>query len=205
MPGGWQDLVSQYGYLGLAVSLFLNAFGAPIPSEVILPASGVAARSGLMDIWVVATIAMVSQVAGLVAAYLVARHGGLELVERYGKWLRVKPSQLKGLQKLFERHGVGLVLAGICIPGLHGYVAYPAGLARMRFDAFLLVSALGMAVWTAAFVGASVLLSDNLPLLMSLSHDLSVVMVGVTVVIIGLVIWYSKRHARGQRRHRRTG
>jgi alkaline phosphatase len=126
----------------------------------------------------------------------------LAFVERYGRWLRIRPAQLKNLHSLFARHGVSLVLLGICIPGLHGYVAYPAGLARMRFDVFLAMCVLGMGLWTLVFVGIGLLLTEHLDSITRTMHELGGVLIVVSLLVVGAGIWYSRHHAR--RDHRRT-
>ena len=47
------NIISTLGYPGVFISMFLESFFAPIPSEVILPFSGFVAYSGILNIYLV--------------------------------------------------------------------------------------------------------------------------------------------------------
>jgi membrane protein DedA with SNARE-associated domain len=190
------ELLHQYGYLGLAAAVFLNAMGVPIASEVLLPLAGVLVSQGTLDLVTVTMVAIVAQVAGFAIAYVVARHGGYELLERYGRYVWLRQAQLRKLRRLFKRHGEGLVFLGICMPGLHGYVSYPAGLAGMRFGLFLVMTVLGVSLWTMGLLGLGMALAAHLDWLGAAARGTGAV-VTVAVLLLAAGIWYSKHHARG--------
>lgn len=195
--GGWVlELLHQYGYAGLAMVLFLTCLLLPIPSEAVLVLAGVLVRSGGLDWWTVLMVAFWSQLAGPVVAYLLARYGGINLLERYGQYVHVRPRQLLRLQRLFGHHGPLLVLLVICMPGIHGYVGYPAGLAKMNFGVFFGLSVVGMAVWTVMLVGLGVLLADHVDGLVAALSGVGGMMVIGVVLLVAFGIWYSKRHVR---------
>jgi len=193
--GSWGGWLQQYGYWGLGLALVLNCVGVPIASEVLLPLAGALSRRGGFDLWLVGTDAVVAQMIGLALSYLLARHGGLALLERYGKYVWLNRKRLERLEGLFERHGDVLVFAGSLLPGVHGDVGFPAGLARMSFGRFLVVSGVATIAWTIAFMGLGWYLADQLGSIMAVTNGL-----GLAVLVIGLLvvigIWYSKHHAR---------
>src|SRR6266705_404221 len=112
-PGGLAaQAIHQYGYLGLGFTLAINCMGVPIASEITLPLSGVLARAGSFDLIAVFSVAFVAQMVGLSLSYFIARHGGVELIERYGRYFFMKRKHLVKLQKHFERQGARLILIG---------------------------------------------------------------------------------------------
>lgn len=49
-------LVREIGYPGVALSMFIESFFAPIPSEAIMPLAGRLAAEGAMKVWVLAIV-----------------------------------------------------------------------------------------------------------------------------------------------------
>jgi membrane protein DedA with SNARE-associated domain len=192
------QLLQQYGYAGLSLSLILNCVGLPVASEATLPLAGMLSRSGTLDVAVVLVLAMFSQLAGVILTYLVARHGGFELLDKYGHLVFIRHAYLVKLRQLLKRHGDSIIFLGACLPGTHGYVGYAAGLGKMPFGLFMLLATLGMAVWTVALVGLGWFLSGHLEILDSVTHQLGLALV-ILVVLAGVAFWYSRQHARGRR------
>lgn len=191
---GWAvELVSTLGLAGIAVGVFLNGMGVPGISELLLPLGGLGVSQGKMSLVWLLLVAMGAQLAGVTAAYWLARTGGLELVERYGKYILVSRRELHAAQRAFERYGAQLVLFGAFIPGIQGFIGYVAGVAEMRYRRFLLFVFLGKLVWIGGLVYVGAVLGDNLELI-----DRSIKQVGV-IVLAALVIagiWYVRRHRR---------
>jgi membrane protein DedA with SNARE-associated domain len=194
------QLVHQFGYWGLGASLIVNCLGIPIASEVTLPLSGVLVRSGGFNLPLVFLVAFSSQMIGFTIAYFIARRGGVELLEKYGKYVFIKHKHIKKMHRLFQKHGVSLIFAGACIPGLHGYVGYPAGLAGMNFYLFELVAGLGTLIWTSALIGLGLLLYRNMGSIMAGVQSLGVAGGIVLVVLLGVAIWYIVRQIKEHRR-----
>jgi membrane protein DedA with SNARE-associated domain len=137
---------------------------------------------------------------GFTIAYFIAKHGGVELLEKYGKYVFIKHKHIQKMHRLFQKHGVSLILAGACIPGLHGYVGYPAGLAGMNFYLFELVAGVGTVVWTAALIGLGLLLYRNMDAISAGIQSMGVLGAIVLVVLVGVGIWYIVRHIKKHRR-----
>ena len=195
MDANWvTDIIGQYGYLAIGLSLIVNCLGIPIASEVTLPFSGVMIHSGRLDFMVTFVVAVVAQMIGFSIAYLLARYGGLEVLEHYGRYVGIKRAYLLRLKELFHRHGAGLVLLGSALPGLHGYVGFPAGLAGMPLWQFIPVALIGTLAWTAVLMGAGYLLGDKLAAISSLSGWAGVAV--VVALLIAARIWYSKHQTR---------
>ena len=181
------DLIHTLGLGGVGVGLALNCIGIPIPSEIVIPLSGIAIRQGQYNAFVVFIVIVVAQLGGLCISYAIGRFGGLELIQRYGKYVFLSKHELNRAQKAFHRHGVKLVLVGLCLPGLHGYVGYPAGIAKMPMWRFLIAASAGVAVWSLAFLGIGYFLGDHLDAIDNASHNFAII---VFVVVVIAVISY---------------
>jgi membrane protein DedA with SNARE-associated domain len=64
----------------------------------------------------------------------------------------------------FKRHGAAAVFFGRLIPGVRTFVSLPAGFSSMPLAPFLVYSALGTGIWTAALAYAGVVLQANFTL-----------------------------------------
>src|SRR3954468_9084185 len=100
------DVVTQwtahYGYILVAVFLFIEALGVPIPGETALvTAAALAGRGTLPIVW-----GMVAAFAGTVsgghAGYWVGMRGGRALLTRHGRWVGLTEKRLDKTQKFFD-------------------------------------------------------------------------------------------------------
>jgi membrane protein DedA with SNARE-associated domain len=158
---------------------------------VLLPLGGLAVKQGQMNLVALLVVAMVAQLAGVTVAYLIARSGGITLVERYGKYVLISTNELNVARRAFEKYGKRIVVVGAFVPGIQGFIGYVAGLAEMKYGHFLLSVFVGKVVWIGGLVYLGTILGTHLDLI-----DRSMKQIGV-VVLASLVlagIWYLKRH-----------
>ena len=173
-----QDVINQFGYLGVALLVVIENVFPPIPSEVVLPFAGFVAQQGASavnatagaaqsDTTVVGMMiaATVGSVVGALILYFVSAAIGPErlrqFVERFGKWFGVKSSDLVRAEEWFDRRSVVAVLVGRCVPLIRSIVSIPAGFRRMKLTSFVVLTAIGSAVWNIALIGAGAVLGDQ--------------------------------------------
>ena len=173
-----QDVINQFGYLGVALLVVIENVFPPIPSEIVLPFAGFVAQQGASavnatagaaqsDTTVVGMMiaATVGSVVGALILYFVSAAIGPErlrgFVERFGKWFGVKSSDLVRAEEWFDRRSVVAVLVGRCVPLIRSIVSIPAGFRRMKLTSFVLLTAIGSAVWNIALIGAGAVLGDQ--------------------------------------------
>ena len=187
------NMIATLGYGGLAVGLFVDSFGIPIPSEVLLPLAGAAAKQGQMSLLIVIIVGTLAQTAGAVVAYWIGMGPGLEFVKRYGKYVLFSEHELEKTHKLFEKYGSWLTLVGRCLPGIRTYIGIPAGMARMNFKAFFAASLAGSFVWTVFLSVLGYQLADHLDTIDSILSKF-----GYLLALGGIIffIWFVHRHAK---------
>jgi membrane protein DedA with SNARE-associated domain len=201
MPDGSfiPSFIHQFGYLGLALGLIANCLGIPIASEIVLPLSGVYAVSVGLDLTTVVIISILAQMIGFTIAYYLALKGGVGLLERYGKYLFINHRQIIKFHKAFKKHGFGLILLGSCIPGVHGYMGYTAGLAEMSLPSFLVTGFFGSTVWSIVLVGLGAIFKEPISSVASAIAGVGSLTV-ISLVFIILSIWYIKQRKLKKRR-----
>lgn len=169
-----QDVINQFGYFGVALLVVIENVFPPIPSEIVLPFAGFVAQQSAnavnatqSDTTVVGMMiaATVGSVVGALILYFVSAAIGPErlrtFVERFGKWFGVKSTDLVRAEAWFDRRSNAAVLVGRCVPLIRSIVSIPAGFRRMKLTSFVVLTAIGSAVWNIALIGAGALLGDQ--------------------------------------------
>jgi len=173
-----QDVINQFGYFGVALLVVIENVFPPIPSEIVLPFAGFVAQQGASavnaatdaaksDTTVIGMMiaATIGSVVGALILYFVSAAIGPErlrgFVERFGKWFGVKSSDLVRAEEWFDRRSVAAVLVGRCVPLIRSIVSIPAGFRRMKLTSFIVLTAIGSAVWNVALIGAGAVLGDQ--------------------------------------------
>jgi len=161
-PGDWvRNTVSAGGYPALGGLILAENLFPPIPSELILPLAGFYVGQGEMTFILAVLAATLGSLAGALILYAVARFGGRALVLRFGRILRIKPSDLDRADHWFDRHGAPIVLFGRLVPGARSLVSIPAGLSEMPVGKFIGLTTAGSTAWNCALIGAGWALGEH--------------------------------------------
>ena len=193
-------LIDQFGYLGVALLMFLETVFPPIPSEVIMPLAGVAAAQGSMNLAGVVASGTAGAMFGNIFWYAVARVIGLKrfrpFIEKHGRWLTLDWYDIEKAEKLFGRFGSAIVGLGRLLPTIRSVVSIPAGLLHMRLKNFLIWSTIGTAGWSSALAVAGYILGKQFEDINRILGPLS------TAVIALIVLAYVWRQLTWRKRHR---
>jgi membrane protein DedA with SNARE-associated domain len=158
------NIIEVLGYPGVALSMFIESFFAPIPSEIILPFSGFVASSGSLNIYIVIVVASVAAYLGSLPFYFVGLLGEekiYEFLDKYGKYLFISKADMQAGYKVFEKYGNGIVFVGRLIPIVRTVVSFPAGAAKMNFTVFSIYTILGTLIWSSLLGYGGYILGEN--------------------------------------------
>lgn len=160
---GWAvDLMEKLGAPGAGLAIALENLFPPLPSEVILPLAGFTASRGSFTLAEALGWTTAGSVVGAVLLYALGVLIGRDRV--YWVWERlplVKTEDLEKTEAWFGRHGRKAVFFGRMIPIFRSLISVPAGLERMPFGQFLLLTFLGSAIWNTTFVLAGYWLGEQ--------------------------------------------
>lgn len=187
------SVIAAISYVGVALLVALESVFPPIPSEVVLPAAGLAASRGEANLVGMMIAATVGSVVGAWALYLIAASIGHlrlhALVVKYGRWVGVKPRDLNRAEAWFDDHSKSAVLICRCIPLIRSLVSIPAGFRRMEPVTFTIYTALGSAVWNVALISAGYALGDNWQKVGEWVSTLQYVVIAAIAAAVGWWIW----------------
>jgi len=182
-------------FLGGPPALILAAI-APLPEDVPLIVAGALIAKGQMN-WVVAAIcAWCGIIGGDCVLYYMGRRFGLEItrVPFIGK--HVTKERIQRVEKLFHRHGVGVVAVGRLVAGIRGAMVVAAGAIRYNFVTFIIADGLaalvsgGLWMWLGHWLGAN--------LTEKRVHELKEwIIAAVALIVVGFIAWmfWKRGHA----------
>lgn len=181
--------IRSLGYFGVISLTFLENLFPPIPSELVIPLAGFVAATDALSVWGVIVAATIGSLAGALLWYEIGRRVGerrvRKWVERSGKWITLSPKDVDRAQAWFTRHGGAAVFLGRLVPGVRTFISLPAGFAGMPRTPFVLYSAGGTALWTAALAYAGVVLESNFTVVGDyIGMATNVLLVGLGVLLV---------------------
>jgi membrane protein DedA with SNARE-associated domain len=159
------EVISQYGYLGVFIIIVLENLFPPIPSEIVLSFSGfMTTRTELSVIGII-----VSSTAGsVIGAMILFKIGSIldvkrleRIIERWGHILRLKKEDIRKANAWFEKYDVWTVFFCRMIPLLRSIISIPAGMSKMNFSLFLLLTFIGTLVWNTIIVCVGAMLGES--------------------------------------------
>jgi membrane protein DedA with SNARE-associated domain len=98
---------------------------------------------------------VLANVVGSWLAYWVGYAGRVDILEKHGKKLHIKKSHLEWADRWFERHGDATVFFTRMLPIIRTFISLPAGVARMPFWRFTVLTLAGCIPWVLmlTFIG----------------------------------------------------
>jgi membrane protein DedA with SNARE-associated domain len=182
-------LVDHYGYLGLFVALVLGNIGAPIGSELVLPAAGGLTATGhLSKLWLTVAVSIAGELGGGTLGYAIGRFGGEPLLERYGKYIHVTHERLAVMHRFFERWGTFAIFVCRFLPVIRGIVAFPAGIAEMNLAQFYLWTLAGSAIFCTALIMLGYSAGGHLDVILPLLRKGGYIALAVAVVAVAVIV-----------------
>ncbi len=192
-----ENVVDEVGAVGLAFVMFLENVFPPIPSEIVLPLAGFYVEDGRLGFVEALIGATVGATAGALLLYAIGRYGGMPLVLRYRRVLRVSETEIERADAWFDRYGDWIVFFSRMVPIIRSIVSIPAGMSEMPILRFTLLTAAGATVWNTALIGAGYALGGNYEEVEAVVGPLSRVI--LVALVLGVVYvtyrWYRRRRA----------
>lgn len=147
--------IAAMGYGGIVLLMAVESACIPLPSEVIMPFSGYLAATGRFGLNLVAIAGAFGCLLGSWVGYYLGATGGRWVLERYGPYVLITPHELEAAERFFERWGALSVFLSRLLPVVRTFIAFPAGVARMRLLPFAVYTLAGSYLWCLglAYVG----------------------------------------------------
>ncbi len=145
----WMTWVQDWGYWGVMALMAMESSIFPVPSEVVIPPAAILSASpdASMSFWGVVLAGTFGSWLGSAITYYVARVVGRPMVIRWGKYFFMPPQKVEKAERFLARYQVSGVFFARLLPVIRHLISIPAGIVRMGFGVFSLVTTVGAFVW----------------------------------------------------------
>ena len=214
VAGVTSSLTSLIGNHGLYAVFGLMAIDAVFPaaSELVMLYAGALAAGAFagqhVDLfghrisshgWAYVAMALAGTLGYLVGAivgWAIGLYGGRPLLERHGRWLHLSPQKLDRAERWFDRWDDLAVLIGRLTPVIRSFISIPAGIFRMPFWRYTVLTLIGSAIWAFAIAGAGYGLGSSYG---RFHRDFRFADYAVAAAIVALVAYLIVRRRRSSR------
>jgi membrane protein DedA with SNARE-associated domain len=141
------DFIDSVGVLGVFILMLLESACIPVPSEATMLFAGFNVSTGDMSLFGAVFAGVAGNLVGSWIAYAVGYYGRLELVDRHHLLNR---KHVEWADRWFEKHGDATVLVTRMLPIIRTFISLPAGVARMPFWRFTVLTVIGCIPWVLA-------------------------------------------------------
>jgi membrane protein DedA with SNARE-associated domain len=195
------SLVSAWGYIAIFVTMVGESAGLPISSEIVVPLGGALASLNKLGfgppvvqlILVVAVSSLANLSGSLIAFYLTRRFGEIVVLSRFGRWLGLSKGHLRLANRFFDRWGLWAVFLGRLLPIVRTYISFPAGLSKIGYVRFIVVSLLGAIPWNAGLAYAGYLAGQHWEQVATTLSPFAIPIAIVVVITLAAAWYYGRR------------
>lgn len=185
----------NHGNALLGGTLFLAAFGVPLPATMLLLAAGAFARQGLLPVQAALVTAVASAVIGDACSYLAGRLLGRHLPQRLQKaesWKRAARqfSRWGNWSVFFSR----FLLTPLALP-----VNLLAGSTHYAWPRFMAAVLAGEVLWVLLFGGLGHLFADQWDSISALAGNVVGLLLGA-LLVAGGAVGFMAAHQRGAKK-----
>jgi membrane protein DedA with SNARE-associated domain len=188
------SLVSTWGLIAIFVTMTGESAGLPISSEIVVPLGGALAAQGKLNFVLVVAVSSLANLTGsLIAFYLTRRFGETVVLSRFGRWMGLSKGHLRLADRFFARFGLWAVFLGRLLPIVRTYISFPAGLSKIGYPMFTIVTLVGAIPWNFALAYAGYLLGQNYQKVATTLGPFAIPIIIVVLIILGVAWWFGRK------------
>jgi membrane protein DedA with SNARE-associated domain len=198
-----EEVIQVIGYPGVFAALFLENVFPPIPTEGLLPVSGIVAAEGKLTYLGVIVAAVLGAVLGSLLLYGIGMWADERfvrgLVRRYGRLMGISEQQLDVTLRKFRQYGAPIILFGRSLPVMRSVLSLAAGMSRMRLPTFVFFTAASSTASSFLWVTLGYVLGDNWRLVLGLIDQFEpFIIIGIVLVLAVIALFLARRLIRGR-------
>jgi len=197
----WFGWVENWGYLGIILLMAMESSIFPVPSEIVIPPAAFLAGQGKFDLWAVIAAGTFGSWLGASVTYWVSRWLGRIVIVKWGRFFLITESKLQQAERWVARYAAGGIFFARLLPVIRHLISIPAGIVRMNFWTFSVMTIVGSALWCGvlAWFGQNAITAEMLRDPAGLTAAVrakSHLLVGAVLVLAGLYILVVKLTSR---------
>ena len=197
------SIMNNWGYLGIALLIAVENIFPPIPSEVILTFGGFMTTYSNLKLIGIIISSTIGSVLGAIILYIIGRIINKERLEKIvegkiGTILHFKKQDIEKANSWFEKRGKSTVFFCRFIPIVRSLISIPAGITKMKFFSFVLLTTVGSIIWNSVLAYLGVIAGASWETVVAYidSYSKIVLIFMVILLLIGTILFYKKRSLR---------
>jgi membrane protein DedA with SNARE-associated domain len=143
----WFTWVLTGGYTGIIVLMAMESSIFPVPSEIVIPPAAFLAAQGKLSFTGVVLAGTIGSYLGSAITYWASRLIGRPLIVKYGRFVFLTPKKLERAEHWLARYEAGGIFFARLLPVVRHLISIPAGIVRMNFAIFSVMTIVGSAIW----------------------------------------------------------
>lgn len=144
----WFSWVHNWGYGGVVLLMAMESSIFPVPSELVIPPAAIlAAQGGSMTLPGVILAGTFGSWLGSAITYWAALILGRPVVMKFGKYFLMPPDKVERAERFMHRYEGGGIFFARLLPVIRHLISIPAGMIRMGFLKFSVLTIIGSAIW----------------------------------------------------------
>ena len=188
------SLVSTWGLIAIFVTMTGESAGLPISSEIVVPLGGALASQGKLNFVLVVAVSSLANLTGsLIAFYLTRRFGETVVLSRFGRWMGLSKGHLRLADRFFARFGLWAVFLGRLLPIVRTYISFPAGLSKIGYPMFTIVTLVGAIPWNFGLAYAGFLLGQNYQKVATTLGPFAIPIIIGVVILLAVAWWFGRK------------
>lgn len=202
----WFQWVEQWGYWGVFLLMAMESSILPVPSEIVMPPAAFWASQGKMSFAGVVLAGTLGSWFGSAVSYFIARWLGKPFLNAFGKYLFMPPQKVALAESWIRDFGVSGVFISRLLPVVRHLISIPAGILKMPFGTFSLVTLVGAGLWCWILAWFGQVTIGQRPELLQSPEEMVHVMKDqlsyfvIAVVVLGVLYAVARSRMRGKTR-----
>jgi membrane protein DedA with SNARE-associated domain len=143
----WFQWVEQWGYFGIILLMAMESSIFPVPSEIVIPPAAFLAAEGKLNMFGVIAAGTFGSWLGASVTYWVSLLLGRVFIARWGRYFLVSEHKLERAERWVHRYEAGGIFFARLLPVIRHVISIPAGIIRMNFATFSVMTLAGSALW----------------------------------------------------------
>ena len=205
------DTIGDYGLYAIFLLMLVDAV-FPAASEAVMVYGGAVAagafagqdvtlfgteiESGLPAYLAVALAGTIGYTLGAMLGWWIGAAAGRPFLEEHGRWLHLSKAKLDRAEAWFDRWDDWAVFLGRITPVARSFISIPAGVFRMPFGRYSIITLVGSALWCFPLAGIGWALGSNWERFHHAFHYVDYVVIALVLAGAAFLGWRYLRRRR---------
>ncbi len=198
-----QNFVQTLGWPGVFLAMTVESACIPLPSEVTMPLAGwmLIQAQGLSQAFIVVAAfwGALGNTLGSVITYWVGAVGGRPFLEKYGKYVLISKHDMDLADRWFVRWGEPTAFFSRVLPVVRTFISLPAGIARMNFARFTILTFVGSFIWSGILAWAGFVFGEHWRQVREAMRPFDIPIVVIVLLLVALYVYRHLKQARAER------